>query len=319
MGRLSEKPAVFVFLHIPLPVHRHRKNSRTCFEGPFGEVIRASGPMAKANPFRFSSKYQDDESELIYYGYRYYTASTGRWLSRDPIQEQGGNNLYGFAVNSPVTAIDADGRLSFVAIAVGAAVITIAADVVITAWLNSMERSRNTGHVKLDISGNTITVKPCQIVVFIGHGTQGRGWRFNVPNPEQSGAAFVGCNPQGVNGTIPKQALLAGAPMHNEDMGSIPSAIVKKYKDNNFSYSAITAFHISQDLIDRIVDQPLEYHMEAVVPAVEKAARARARSICSAKPCPCRSVEIIVYNYDAPLGELPSTYKLTYSCGKSAQ
>jgi len=50
--------------------------------------------MAKVNPFRFSTKYQDDESDLVYYGYRYYNASTGRWLSRDPIGEKGGINLY---------------------------------------------------------------------------------------------------------------------------------------------------------------------------------------------------------------------------------
>jgi RHS repeat-associated protein len=36
----------------------------------------------KANPFRFSSKYQDDETDLLYYGYRYYNASTGRWLRK---------------------------------------------------------------------------------------------------------------------------------------------------------------------------------------------------------------------------------------------
>jgi hypothetical protein len=28
--------------------------------GPFGEVIRGNGPMARANPFRFSTKFQDD-------------------------------------------------------------------------------------------------------------------------------------------------------------------------------------------------------------------------------------------------------------------
>ena len=48
-------------------------------KAPFGEVLRATGPMAKANPFRFSTKYQDDETDLLYYGYRYYNASTGRW------------------------------------------------------------------------------------------------------------------------------------------------------------------------------------------------------------------------------------------------
>jgi RHS repeat-associated protein len=55
--------------------------------GPFGEAIRATGPMAKANPFRFSTKYQDDETDLFYYGYRYYNAQIGRWVNRDPISE----------------------------------------------------------------------------------------------------------------------------------------------------------------------------------------------------------------------------------------
>ncbi len=44
--------------------------------GPFGEVIRQTGPMAKANPFRFSTKYQDDESDLLMYAHRPYSAST---------------------------------------------------------------------------------------------------------------------------------------------------------------------------------------------------------------------------------------------------
>ena len=61
--------------------------------GPFGEVIRSTGPMAKANPFRFSTKYQDDETDLLYYGYRFYNASTGRWLSRDPASHVVGNGV----------------------------------------------------------------------------------------------------------------------------------------------------------------------------------------------------------------------------------
>jgi RHS repeat-associated protein len=80
--------------------------AQTCLEGPFGEVIRATGPMAKANPFRFSTKYQDDETDLLYYGYRYYNANTGRWQSRDPIGERGGKNLYCFTGNNQVNAID---------------------------------------------------------------------------------------------------------------------------------------------------------------------------------------------------------------------
>ncbi len=83
--------------------------ARTCFEGPFGEVIRKTGAMANAMPFRFSTKYQDDETDLLYYGYRYYNPSTGRWLSRDPIEEQGGLNLYCFVSNEPGYHIDGYG------------------------------------------------------------------------------------------------------------------------------------------------------------------------------------------------------------------
>ncbi|HOH41463.1 MAG TPA: RHS repeat-associated core domain-containing protein [Verrucomicrobiota bacterium] len=74
--------------------------------GPFGELLRTTGPMAKANPFRFSTKYQDDETDLLYYGYRYYNPSTGRWPNRDPIGEQGGQNLYCGLRNDPNNYID---------------------------------------------------------------------------------------------------------------------------------------------------------------------------------------------------------------------
>jgi RHS repeat-associated protein len=49
-----------------------------------------------------------------YDGYRYYNASTGRWLSRDPIEEEiGGVNLYAFVGNSPVGRTDNLGLLAF--------------------------------------------------------------------------------------------------------------------------------------------------------------------------------------------------------------
>ena len=78
--------------------------------GPFGEVIRASGPMAKANPLRFSTKYQDDESDLLCYGFRYYKPSTGSWIGRDPAGEGDDEpNLYGFIRNEPLSHFDAFG------------------------------------------------------------------------------------------------------------------------------------------------------------------------------------------------------------------
>ena len=61
---------------------------------PFGQTIRVSGNAATDNPIRFSTKYTDGESGLCYYGYRSYNPSSGRWLSRDVIDEGGGANLY---------------------------------------------------------------------------------------------------------------------------------------------------------------------------------------------------------------------------------
>jgi RHS repeat-associated protein len=55
---------------------------------------------------RFSTKYDDDESDLLYYGYRYYKASTGTWPNKDPKQEKGGLNLYAFTGNDSINHID---------------------------------------------------------------------------------------------------------------------------------------------------------------------------------------------------------------------
>ncbi len=74
--------------------------------GPFAEPLRATGPMAAANPMRFSTKYQDGESSFLYYGHRYYNPSTGNWLNRDPIGELGGLNVYGFLGNDGINKQD---------------------------------------------------------------------------------------------------------------------------------------------------------------------------------------------------------------------
>lgn len=73
---------------------------------PFGEPIRATGPLARVNPFRWSTKFTDEESGLVYYGYRYYSPTLGRWISRDPIKEGDGPNLYAFLVNNPISGVD---------------------------------------------------------------------------------------------------------------------------------------------------------------------------------------------------------------------
>jgi RHS repeat-associated protein len=73
---------------------------------PYGGQLRATGPMALANPIRFSSEYHDDVTGLVYYGLRYYSPQTHRWLSKDPIGYAGGLNLYGFVGGDPVNGVD---------------------------------------------------------------------------------------------------------------------------------------------------------------------------------------------------------------------
>ena len=50
-------------------------------------------------------------SGVRYYGYRQYSPEMGKWLSRDPIGERGGNNLHGFCRNDPVCIIDVNGNI----------------------------------------------------------------------------------------------------------------------------------------------------------------------------------------------------------------
>lgn len=79
----------------------------------FGNGVRLteqSSGFAGKFPHRFSTKPQDVESGLYYYGYRFYDPVTGRWPSRDPIEELGGNNLYGFVLNNPLFYIDVLGN-----------------------------------------------------------------------------------------------------------------------------------------------------------------------------------------------------------------
>jgi len=77
-----------------------------CEQLSYCEPIRATGPVAFVNPFRFSTKYCDDKTGHYYYGHRYYNPTTGRWLSRDPLNESGGLHLYAFCGNDPVDFID---------------------------------------------------------------------------------------------------------------------------------------------------------------------------------------------------------------------
>jgi len=131
--------------------------------------LRASGALAFENPFTFSTKFCDWETGFLYYGYRYYDPSTGRWLSRDPIEEAGGPNLSAFVGNDPVGHVDTDGRQSYALSGYG--------------WYWAYENGHWVYHSTLpppppppytiykDKNGQLITkISKCYVIVFYGHG-----------------------------------------------------------------------------------------------------------------------------------------------------
>ena len=77
---------------------------------PFGSLENPAD--GDENPFRFSSEYADDETGLVYYNYRYYSPQLGRWTKRDPIEEQGGSNLYALLNNNSINFMDKNGEIS---------------------------------------------------------------------------------------------------------------------------------------------------------------------------------------------------------------
>lgn len=84
----------------------------------FGILKAKTGTLDQ--PYRFSTKYYDEETGLSDFGYRFYSAAVGRWINRDPLQESGGTNLYELANNNPINYADPQGLFDWHAGSLGA-------------------------------------------------------------------------------------------------------------------------------------------------------------------------------------------------------
>lgn len=76
----------------------------------FGE-LQDGTELTSFNPWRYSLKRWDPETNLIYYGHRYYSPELARWLSPDPAGFHDSHNLYQYLLNNPHYYVDPDGRL----------------------------------------------------------------------------------------------------------------------------------------------------------------------------------------------------------------
>ena len=71
---------------------------------PYGRDLPDNCPVA----WIFSGKHYDFDTNLVYFGSRYYCPELKKWLTQDPLRQS--SNLYQFCLDNPFAYTDPDGR-----------------------------------------------------------------------------------------------------------------------------------------------------------------------------------------------------------------
>ena len=78
---------------------------------PYGRLTKISGDLD--SDFTYAGYYNHNASGIYGTMFRFYSADLGTWISRDPIAESGGLNLYSYCGNNVINYIDPLGLASF--------------------------------------------------------------------------------------------------------------------------------------------------------------------------------------------------------------
>ena len=77
----------------------------------YGEILRSYNASSGFENYKFTSKERDAESNLDYFGARYYESLTGRWMQVDPLANKyPGWSPYNYGKNNPLKNVDPDGN-----------------------------------------------------------------------------------------------------------------------------------------------------------------------------------------------------------------
>ncbi|MHA6853454.1 RHS repeat-associated core domain-containing protein [Ralstonia pseudosolanacearum] len=77
--------------------------------GPYGELVKSQGRAEYRADFGYAGMQYHAASGMYLTLFRAYDSGTGRWVSRDPIGERGGFNLYAYVNGNPTSYIDPEG------------------------------------------------------------------------------------------------------------------------------------------------------------------------------------------------------------------
>ncbi len=230
---------------------------------PFLNLIRETGPMAKLNDFAGTTKRLDRETERYYYGYRH--LAKGRWLSRDPIDETGGQNIYGFVGSDGINRYDLHGLFE-VGSKVASAMDSCNSDPLVTPNLVKCGITINAGHAY------AIDEDTKELMDGIGLIAAAK-WDMNMHTQGRLECAkncYVGCGSTELN----KAANAAGIGVPGLKGNFHVRNILPGESNKDLLYTALLNSRIRQAL-----DQ----------------ARKEAKRMCEQNKCSCPSIKLWVY------------------------
>ncbi|OZB82170.1 MAG: hypothetical protein B7X28_03940 [Halothiobacillus sp. 13-55-253] len=133
----------------------------------YGTLTSSSGTLPD---YRYAGLYVHPQSSLYLATYRAYDPKIGRWLSRDPIRETGGINLYAYVTSNPVINIDPKG---------------------LDIWIEGPSGSEPSFHQSVNV-GNMNGYYDSYSFGMDGHGIEGKVYRDHDPGGRSTATMILG-------------------------------------------------------------------------------------------------------------------------------